>query len=264
MREVLIPALVATAASTVLAQPGPMPPPPPIYQHHGPDASKTYAVPITGFPGDGPSDAKITMVVAHDYADPFSNRSRTTLDELRKKYGRELRIVFRNMVVHPRNAMAGALASCAAHRQKRFDELEDLLWEKGFQQRRWDQSDIPDPTGGTHKCWETAEGCPVVNELAQEAGLKMKRFRADMKSCEAEVNSDMMELQSSFGVNATPTFFINGRHLAGAMPTPEFERLIDEELAKATQRIKAGTPRARYYQRWVLDKGLRRLEPPQP
>src|SRR4026207_2095262 len=72
-----------------------------------PDKAEMYAVPVDGFPSDGPADAKVTIVIAHDYADPFSDRNRGTLDDLRKKYGNELRIVFRNMVVHPHNAMAG-------------------------------------------------------------------------------------------------------------------------------------------------------------
>jgi hypothetical protein len=37
--------------------------------------------------------------------------------------------------------------------------------------------------------------------------------------------------------------------------------LIDEELAKASQRIQAGTPKAAYYKTWVLGKGLTRVDP---
>jgi hypothetical protein len=40
--------------------------------------------------------------------------------------------------------------------------------------------------------------------------------------------------------------------------------LIDEELAKANQRIQAGTPKAAYYKTWVLGKGLTKVESPAP
>nr|MBA2541197.1 hypothetical protein [Deltaproteobacteria bacterium] len=36
-----------------------------------PDRAQTYAVTVDGHPGDGPVDAKVTIVVAHDYADPY-------------------------------------------------------------------------------------------------------------------------------------------------------------------------------------------------
>jgi len=226
-----------------------------------PDKSAMYAVPVGGYPSDGPADAKVTLVIAHDYMDPFSHRNRATLDELRKKYGNELRIVFRNMVVHPRNAMAAALASCAAHKQNKFDAFEDKLWE-GFNQRSLDLSEV-DNGNGPQKCWDLAEGCPIVVGFAKDLGLKVDRFKADMKACVQHVNDDMAEL-AKFGVGSTPSFFINGRHLAGAMPTAEYEKLIDEEMAKATDAIKKGTPKARFYKTIVLGKGEKKVDMAQP
>lgn len=222
------------------------------------DRAATYSVAVDGHPGDGPADAKVTMVVVHDYTDPYSHRNRKTLDELRQKYQRDLRIVFRNMVVHPRNAMAAALASCAAHEQNKFDLMEDKLWE-GFAARQWDLTDV-DLGNGPQKCWETPEGCRYVTAWAKEIGLRMDRFHADMKACEQVIADDMRELGGDLAVQATPTFFINGRHLAGAMPTGEYEKLIDEELARANDRIRKGTPKRRYYRTWVVDKGDKRVD----
>ncbi len=218
------------------------------------DPAKTYAVPVDGFPSDGPADAKVTLVIAHDYADPYSEKNRATLDDLRKKYDKDLRIVFRNVVVHPRNAMAAALASCAAYKQKKFELMEDRLWE-GFRQRKFDM-DV-DIGNGPQSCWTTPDGCANVVDFAKDIGLKIDKFKADMNACVSIVSTDQLEMQGKFGVNATPTFFINGRYLAGAMPTADFEKLIDEELAKATTQINKGTPRARYYKTFVLDKGTK-------
>ncbi len=39
-------------------------------------------------------------------------------------------------------------------------------------------------------------------------------------------------LAKEHGVTATPTFFINGRLLAGAQPLESFKRVIDDELAR--------------------------------
>ena len=37
--------------------------------------------------------------------------------------------------------------------------------------------------------------------------------------------------------------------------------MIDEELAKAKQRVAAGTARADYYREWVIEKGLAKFTP---
>ena len=225
-----------------------------------PDRAKTYAVPIDNAPSLGPADAKVTMVVAHEYACPYCEKARTTLDELRKKYGSDLRMVFKQLVVHPRNATAAALAICAADKQQKYVQMDKLLWDDGFKQRQLDLSDTTTGAGG-QKCWDTADGCPIVVGFAKKLGLSVSRFKSDMRECQQSLQQGMRELQT-FGVAATPSFFINGRFMSGAMPIENFSALIDEELAKAKARIAQGTPKRRYYQQWVLDEGLKSLTPP--
>ena len=111
------------------------------------------------------------------------------------------------------------------------------------------------------KCWEADAGCPLLTGWAQEIGLKVDQFKADMKGCTAAVQKDMRDLQA-FGVGATPSFFINGRFISGAVPIDQFTAVIDEELKKANERVQQGTPAAQYYQQWVMDKGLKALEAP--
>ena len=224
-----------------------------------PDRAKTYAVPIDGDPFDGPADAKVTLVKAYDYACPFCEKVRDTMDELRKKYGNDLRVVYKQFVVHPQIATSGALAFCAAGRQGKATEMDRLLWDKGFKNRNFDK-DTPGENGAAaQKCWETAGGCPVVIGFAQELGIDAAKFKADMKECNALIQKDMRELQT-LGVGATPSFFINGRFISGAMPIDNFTALIDEELKKANERVQQGTPAKDYYQQWVIDKGLKTLQ----
>ncbi len=222
-----------------------------------PDKTLTYSIAVDGYASDGPADAKVTLVMVQDYVDPFSHRSRTTLEDLRKKYGNDLRIVFRNMVVHPRLAMASALGSCAALKQKAFDGMEDKLWGN-FAQQQFDEAEVK-LGNGPQKCWDTVDGCKIVVGYANELGLKVDRFKAEMRACVQVVEDDMTDLKK-FAVKATPTFFINGRYLAGAQPTANFEKIVDEELAKANDKIKQGTPKARYYRTWVVDKGEKKVD----
>ena len=156
------------------------------------------------------------------------------------------------MVVHPQVATTGALAFCAAAKQGKAAELDDLLWEKEFKARAFD----PD------QCW-TGGTCEKTNALAQELQLDMSKFKEDMKGCQPAVQADMKELQK-FGVSGTPAFFINGRYISGAVPIENFSSVIDEELKKANERIQSGTPAEQYYQQWVMDKGVKALEPTKP
>ncbi|HEX3476981.1 MAG TPA: thioredoxin domain-containing protein [Kofleriaceae bacterium] len=217
-----------------------------------PDRAKTYAVPIDGDPVEGPADAKVTLVKAYDYACPFCEKVRDAMDELRKKYPNDLRIVYKQLVVHPQQAHAAALAACAADKQGKFREFDTLLWDEGYKKRQFENA-----------CWDAPAGCPIMVGFAQQLGLNADKFKADMKGdCQQLVQKDMKEL-AALGVGSTPTFFINGRYMVGAAPTESFVALVDEELKKANERIAAGTPAASYYQQVVLDKGVKQLERPQ-
>jgi protein-disulfide isomerase len=231
-------------------------------QRAEPDRAKTYSMPVDNDPVDGPADAKVTLVKAYDYACPYCEKVRDTMDELRKKYGNDLRIVFKQFVVHPQIATAPALAVCAANKQGKFLQMDQLLWDKGFKARQFDKDAAAEAGGQAQRCWESAAGCPIVNGFAQELGLNVEKFKADMKGeCQAVLQKDMRDLQA-LGVGATPAFFVNGRFLSGAMPIDNFSQLIDEELKKANERIAQGTPAASFYQQVVVDKGLKQLDKP--
>jgi hypothetical protein len=67
---------------------------------------------------------------------------------------------------------------------------------------------------------------------------------------------------TKFGVGATPTFFINGRYIAGAQPIENFAALIDEEMTKANAALKAGVKPEKLYDEEVVAKGLKELAAP--
>ena len=215
-----------------------------------PDPAIVYAVPVDQAIIEGPADAKVTIVWGYDYACRFCEMSRATMAELKKKYGADLRIAYHQLLVHTSTATAPAHAACAATRQGGFARLDKLLWDKGFLARKFDDG----------RCWESAKGCPLMTELAREAGLDAARLVRDMPSCSATIAEQGRQMRD-FSVAATPAFFINGRFISGYKAASQFEPLIDEELAKATSRIASGTPKAEYYKRHVLDTGMTRVDP---
>jgi len=66
---------------------------------------------------------------------------------------------------------------------------------------------------------------------AGEVGLPREKFTAclDARRFAPEVEADV-EQARAIGVRGTPTFVINGRVVAGALPVEDFRTVIDEAL----------------------------------
>jgi protein-disulfide isomerase len=211
-----------------------------------PDKATTYAVPIGKSPVYGSPKAKVTLVMAMDFDCPYCRRAFDTVDDLRKKYGKDLRVVYKPYVVHPKTALLPAQAACAAQKQGKWRELTDLIWTKAFDAKATDTNAFaPDH----------------IIALAKQAKLDMKRYEQDVAGvCVQEIRDEQASMQK-LGVGATPSFFINGRYLAGALPIENFSALIDEEMAKATDAIKRGVKADQYYEQEIVAKGQAELAP---
>jgi protein-disulfide isomerase len=144
------------------------------------------------------------------------------------------------MVVHPQVVMDAHKAGCAAAKQGKFVAFKNAFWDKAF-----------DPYASTRDSSKLGEG--NILAIARDLGLDTTRLKADMTSaeCGARIEDDMQEL-SKFHVNATPTFFINGKILDGALPKEEFKKVIDAELKIA---LASGVPGADYYDKVVFARG---------
>jgi len=180
-----------------------------------PDPNAMFAVDINqnmagGYVQGPTSGAPVTIVVAEDFACPYCERVSGTLDELVKEYDGKVRVVFKNMVVHPQVTNAH-YAGCAAGKQGKFQQWKTTWWEKAFKARKMDDANI--------------------DSIAKEIGLDMSKFKTDMTSdsCKQLVAADQSELQK-FKVNSTPTLFVNGTHVGGALPKESFKQMIDEKL----------------------------------
>ncbi|HLU64657.1 MAG TPA: thioredoxin domain-containing protein [Kofleriaceae bacterium] len=205
-----------------------------------PNPATTYSIPVDSAPLKGAKDALVTVVEGFEFACPYCEQSRGLVDQILEAYPNDVRVAYKHFIVHPTTATVPALAACAAHRQGKFDAMEALIWDKGFKAGR-------------------NLGAENMEKLAAEAGLDVERFKADMNGAECKklVREDQAQL-ARVGTGGTPTFYVNGRWLQ-RRSFDELKRLIDEELAKAKERVSAGTSRAAYYKEWVVDKGQKKL-----
>jgi len=172
---------------------------------------------LEGKPSRGPADAKVTMVEYSDFQCPFCGRVYATLEnDVLKQYGDKVRFVFKNFPltsIHPW-AEDGAIASECAFRQGNdaFWKMYDGLFTK--------QSEI------------TKDNLrDKASEIAKDGGMDVGKFQEcfDGKQTADVVKADTAEA-TALGVNSTPTFFVNGRRLAGAQTAESFKQTIDREL----------------------------------
>lgn len=203
-----------------------------------PNPAARYRIELGDAHTRGSDEALVTVVAWVDYQCPFSGRVQGTLDELREKYGDEVRIAAKhNPLSFHRHAMAAALAAEAAGRQNKFWKMHAKLFEN--------QRDLDDAK---------------IERFAKKLRLDVDRFKADVRDAALKQKVEGDQAQATrFGARGTPAFFINGRFLSGAQPRLKFEEVIDEELATARALESKGVPKREVYGRVIAD-GLTKVE----
>ena len=187
-------------------------------------------------PGDGPAiggkKPKVTIVEWSDFQCPFCARAEPTMQKILETYKDDVRIVWRNepLGFHP-NAMPAAKAAMAAFRQgnDKFWKMHALMF-----------ANQPQLSDAKYEEW------------AKQAGLDVERWKKDKDSPEV---SEMIAKDNSYaqlvGADGTPTFFINGKMISGAMPFETFKAVIDEQIGKADELLQKGVKHERLYQALV-------------
>ncbi|MET0638136.1 MAG: thioredoxin domain-containing protein [Chitinophagaceae bacterium] len=138
----------------------------------------------------GNPDAFIELVKYGDYQCPHCARAFLVVVNLESELNGNLKFVFRNFPlakIHP-EAVIAAIAAEAAALQGMFWEMHDLIFENQDELSR-----------------------EMLLEVAASLDLDMEQFATDLASEQLaeRVDSDF-ESGIRSGVNATPTFFING------------------------------------------------------
>ncbi|MDD9912721.1 MAG: thioredoxin domain-containing protein [Alphaproteobacteria bacterium] len=160
----------------------------------------------------GPKNAKVTIVEYSEYQCPFCKKAQETVKKLRKRYKDRVRFAYKHLPLdfHPQ-AKPAALAAQAAHRQGKFWEYSDLLWER-----------------------QQYLGEKLFVEVAKELKLDMDKFNKDRASdaIAQEVQQDLVD-GAEAGARGTPYFLINGRAVSGARPINDFIEAIEAAFTEA-------------------------------
>ncbi len=161
----------------------------------------------------GPFDAPITLVEFTDFGCPACKSYHPIVKALLEEYPEQIRWGVRHFPLPShKNAEQAAMAAQAAGEQNKFWEYADILFEN---QNKFSEGDLLG--------------------YADFLGMDVEKFKQDYDNPTIEdlVTGDVT-FGRKIGINATPTFFINGKQVRPA-GLDDFRNLIDEQLAAGNQ-----------------------------
>ena len=159
----------------------------------------------------GKEDAPVTIVEYASMTCPHCARfHEQTLPDIKQKYidTGKARLILREFPFDPRAEAAFMLARCS---NDNYFSMVDVLFR---QQSNW-------------AAVENAKD--ALLQIAKLAGFSQESFEAcltDQKLLD-DVRAVRQRGEKEFGVDATPTFFINGKKYSGGMSVDEMSAIID-------------------------------------
>ena len=164
---------------------------------------------------EGKADAPVTIVEYMSMTCPHCARFSTgTFPTIKTKYidTGKVRYILREFPLDPVAAAAIMLARCAPADQ--YFPFVSVLFEQQMS-------------------WATAEDKKAsLLQMAKLAGFTQESFDSCLTNQKLldDVNAVRERASKEYGVNATPTFFVNGARYSGEMSVDEMSALIDSKL----------------------------------
>ena len=168
-----------------------------------------FQVDTVGDPSIGPAGAPVTIVEFCDYQCSFCAELSGSLRRLTREFPSDVRVVFKDFPLdsRPDSDRAAEAASCAGD-QGRYWQMHDVLFAN---------EDLSDP---------------ALRRYAARVGANVDTFMSCLNSGRHEEDWREDRRQGHvFGVNATPTFFVNGLMYEGLPSYEELAGLVRGELA---------------------------------
>lgn len=164
----------------------------------------------------GSTNAPVTLVAYTDLECPYCKRFHPVVLQALQQYGNKLQVIYRNFPLsfHANAQKEAEAAECVAKLGG-----NDAYW--AFVDKIFERT----TSNGT------GFALSALAPLAKEVGVSQGRFTTclDQGEMESRVKADLTE-GSGYGVNGTPTSFINGSPVEGAVPFEQLKAAIDQAL----------------------------------
>lgn len=191
---------------------------------------------VRGRPSRGAKSAKVVVVNFDDFECPFCSRMHQTLfPEILKEYGDRVTFIYKDYPlaeIHPWATHAAVDAGClAAQNGDAYWDFADYIHAN---KQEIDSAKTPDGR------------LDAVDRMAMLQGQRHSLDGAKLMACLKAQNEDQvrasMKEADSLGVSATPTLFVNGQKIDGAVPISELRAALDTALRDAGQPVPTHIP----------------------
>jgi len=191
---------------------------------------------LSGRPTRGSKDAKVVVVNFDDFECPFCSRMHQTLfPELLKEYGDRVEFVYKDYPlteIHPWATHAAVDANCLAAQNN------DAYWDFADHIHA-NQREVNSENGRDAQF-------AALDRLTLEQGQKHNLDQSKLQACVKAQNEDAVKASmheaEGVGVTATPTLFVNGQEMDGALPISEMRAALDSALAQAGMAVPSHAP----------------------
>lgn len=189
---------------------------------------------VNGRPVRGNKDAKVTIVNFDDFQCPFCSRMHSQLtQDVLKMYGDRVRIIYKDFPlteIHPWAIHAAVDANClAAQSSEAYWQFADYAHAN---QRRI--------SGGEQKPPFTQQFAALdksATDIAEQLHLQAAPLQACIKAQSTTAVLASVQEGTVLGISATPSLFVNGERVDGAVPMTELQAMINRALRDAGQPI---------------------------
>lgn len=161
----------------------------------------------------GPRNAPVTLIEFADYECPYCQKVSPDLRKLQAEFGDKVSLTYRDfpLPMHARAEKAAEAARCAGE-QGKFWEFHDELFqskELDFDQLKVHAQRLKLDSASFAKCLDTGAEAAAVG-LDRKEGIRL-------------------------GLTGTPSFFINGHFLSGAVDYATLRKVVEQQLAESSR-----------------------------
>ena len=182
---------------------------------------------LSNRPTRGNNDAKVVVVNFDDFQCPFCSRMHQTLfPQIFKEYGDRVKFVYKDFPlsdIHPWATRAAIDANClGAQNNDAYWDFADYIHAS--------QRDV---SGERSSAAQFAALDRITTEQGQKHGVDLAKLQSCIKAQKDETVKASIKEGEGVGVTATPTLFVNGQEIDGALSVEKMELMLDAALARA-------------------------------
>jgi protein-disulfide isomerase len=161
----------------------------------------------------GPANAKVTLIEYSDFQCPFCSRHEPTIEQVLKDHPSDVRLIYRHYPLtslHPQAQKSAEASECAFNQggNDAFWKAHDYLFAN-----------------------QATLGDDLYKKMAADLKLDVNKFNTCMSSSATASTVAADEASGNdAGVSGTPSTFVNGQMVEGAVPADQFDSIITSAL----------------------------------